>query len=153
MASKEEIGKFLKSVKTDELAEAVHVNGSSRELAGQLIDQMKVLDLAGFVKELEEKYGVSAAAPAAVVSGQPGGAGSAEQAEEKDSFDLILASFAADKKIQVIKAVREVTSLGLKEAKDLVEAAPKAVKTGVSKEESAAMKKTLEDAGAVVEVK
>jgi large subunit ribosomal protein L7/L12 len=153
-ASKDEIGKFLESISMQELAEAVRSNGRSRELAGLLIDQMAVLELAGFVKDLEEKYGVTAAAPVAVAA-VPGVAGvaPAQQAEEKTSFDVILASVAADKKIQIIKTVRELTNLGLKEAKDLVEAAPKPLKTGVTKEEAENMKKKLEGAGAKVEVK
>ena len=129
-------------------------SGRSRELAGLLIDQMAVLELAGFVKELEEKYGVTAAAPVAVAApvGAAGGA-PAQQAEEKTSFEVILANVAADKKIQIIKTVRELTNLGLKEAKDLVEAAPKAVKNGVTKEEAETMKKKLEESGAKVEIK
>jgi large subunit ribosomal protein L7/L12 len=101
---------------------------------------------------LEEKWGVSAAAPVAVAAA-PGAAGGAPAAaEEKDAFDVILAA-AGDKKINVIKEVRAVTGLGLKEAKDLVEGAPKPVKEGVNKEEAAKIKKLLEDAGATVELK
>ncbi len=115
------------------------------------VEKMPVLQLAELIKMLEEKFGVSAAAPAAVA--QAGGGGSAAApVEEQTAFDVILAS-AGDKKIQVIKVVRELTSLGLKEAKDLVEAAPKAVKTGVAKEEAESMKKKLEEAGAKVEIK
>ena len=153
-AVKEDVGKFLESVSMEELAEAVRINGRSRELAGLLIDHMAVLELATFVKDLEEKYGVTAAAPIAV-SVAPGGVAGAlvQQAEEKTSFDVILASVAAEKKIQIIKTVRELTNLGLKEAKDLVESAPKPVKTGVAKEEAETMRKKLEEAGAKVEVK
>lgn len=153
-ATKEEAGKLLESVNMQELAEAVRASGRSRELAGLLIDQMAVLELAGFVKDLEEKYGVTAAATV-VAAATPGAAGAApsQQAEEKTSFDVILASVAADKKIQIIKTVRELTNLGLKEAKDLVEGAPKPVKTGVAKEEAENMKKKLEESGAKVEVK
>ncbi|WP_447603761.1 50S ribosomal protein L7/L12 [Nitrospira sp. Nam80] len=101
------------------------------------IEGMSVLELSELVKGLETRFGVTAAAPA----------------EEKTAFDVVLASAPADKKIQVIKVVRELTSLGLKEAKDLVEGAPKPVKTGVTKEEADAMKKKLEDGGAKVEIK
>lgn len=116
------------------------------------IEGMSVLELAELVKGLESRFGVTAAAPVAAVAA--GGAGAAAApAEEKTSFDVVLASAAADKKIQVIKVVRELTSLGLKEAKDLVEGAPKPVKTGVAKEEADSMKKKLEEAGAKVEIK
>lgn len=118
------------------------------------VGSMSVLELSELVKAFETKFGVTAAAPMAVA--MPGGAAAgaaAAPAEEKTSFDVILASAAADKKIQVIKVVRELTSLGLKEAKDLVEGAPKPVKTGVTKEEADAMKKKLEESGGKVEVK
>ena len=122
----------------------------------QLIDsleQMTVLELNQLVKTLEERWGVSAAAPVAV-AGPAGGAGAAAVApeEEKTEFDVVLTEAGANK-IQVIKAVRELTSLGLKEAKDLVEAAPKPIKEGVSKDEANAAKAKLEEAGAKVEVK
>ncbi len=110
------------------------------------IEGMSVLELSELVKGLETRFGVTAAAPAA-------GGGAAAAAEEKTAFDVILASAPADKKIQIIKIVRELTSLGLKEAKDLVEGAPKPVKTGVPKEEADTMKKKLEEGGAKVEVK
>ena len=116
------------------------------------IEGMSVLELAELVKGLETRFGVTAAAPVAVAAAPAAGGGVAA-AEEKTSFDVILASAAADKKIQIIKVVRELTSLGLKEAKDLVEGAPKPVKTGVSKEESDTMKKKLEESGAKVEIK
>jgi large subunit ribosomal protein L7/L12 len=117
------------------------------------VEKMPVLQLAELIKMLEEKFGVSAAAPVAVAhAGGGAAAGAAAPAEEKTAFDVILAS-AGDKKIQVIKVVRELTSLGLKEAKDLVEAAPKPVKTGVAKEEAETMKKKLEESGAKVEIK
>lgn len=121
------------------------------------IDEMTVLELNELVKALQEKYGVSAAAPVAVaaVPGVMPGAGAAEAApaaEEKTSFDVILAA-AGDNKLQVIKVVREITQLGLKEAKDLVEGAPQKVKEGVSKEEAEEIKKKLEEAGAKVEIK
>jgi large subunit ribosomal protein L7/L12 len=125
----------------------------TKEEVFQFIDNMTVLELSQFIKEFEERYGVKAAAPvAAPVAVAPGAAPAAPQAEEKTSFDVILAS-AGEKKINVIKVVRELTGLGLKEAKDLVEGAPKPVKTGVSKEEAEAIKAKLEGEGAKVEIK
>ncbi len=122
----------------------------------QAIDEMTVMELNELVKALQEKYGVSAAAPMAVAMPgmMPAGAGAAEAApaEEKTSFDVILAA-AGDQKLQVIKVVRELTGLGLKEAKDLVEGAPQKLKEGVSKEEAEELKKKLEEVGAKVEVK
>ena len=117
------------------------------------IETMSVLDLANLVKALEERFGVSAAA-AAMPMAMPGGGGAAAAApvEEQNEFAVVLTE-VGDKKINVIKAVREVTSLGLKEAKDLVEGAPQTVKEGVSKEEAAKIKKVFEDAGAKVTVK
>jgi large subunit ribosomal protein L7/L12 len=117
------------------------------------IDNMTILDMSKFIKEFEERYGVTAAAPVAVAAmpGAGGGA-AAPEVEEKTSFDVIL-SAAGEKKIQVIKVVRELTSLGLKEAKDLVDGAPKPVKTGVSKEEADSIKAKLEGQGATVEIK
>lgn len=112
---------------------------------------LTVLEAAELAKMLEEKWGVSAAAPVAVAAAA-GGAGEAAAAEEKDEFDVILTSAGAQK-INVIKEVRAVTSLGLKEAKDLVEGAPKPIKEGVPKEEAEKIKKQLEDAGASVELK
>jgi large subunit ribosomal protein L7/L12 len=111
-----------------------------------------VLEAAQLSKLLEEKWGVSAAAPVAVAAAPAGGGAAAAVAEEQTEFTVVLAA-AGEKKINVIKEVRAITSLGLKEAKDLVEAAPKAVKEGVSKDEAAKLKKQLEDAGATVEVK
>jgi len=121
----------------------------------QAIDEMTVLELNELVKALQEKYGVSAAAPVAVAAMpgmMPGAAEAAPAAEEKTSFDVVLAA-AGDNKLQVIKVVRELTQLGLKEAKDLVEGAPQKVKEGVSKEEAEEIKKKLEEAGAKVEIK
>jgi len=116
------------------------------------IDNLTVLELHDLVKTLEEKYGVSAAAPVAVAAAA-GSGGAAAPAEAKTEFDVTLVA-AGEKKINVIKAVREVVSgLGLKEAKDLVEGAPKPVKTGVTKEEAAAIKAKREEQGATVEVK
>ncbi len=124
----------------------------SKEDFIQAIEGMTVLQLSELVKGLEDRFGVSAAAPVAVAAVAGGGAGAAA-VEEKTAFDVVLVSAPAEKKIGVIKVVRELTSLGLKEAKDLVEGAPKAVKTGVTKEEADTMKKKLEDSGAKVEVK
>ncbi len=114
------------------------------------IDKLTVLELADLVKQLEEKYGVSAAAPVAMMAGPA--AGAAAPAAEKTEFDVILAEAGAEK-IKVIKAVRELTSLGLTEAKAFVESAPKAVKEGVTKDEAESVKKKLEEAGAKVEIK
>ena len=123
---------------------------------GKLVDDLSgltVLEAAELTKLLEEKWGVSAAAPVAVAAAAPGGAAAgAAPAAEKTEFTVVLAA-AGDKKINVIKEVRAITGLGLKEAKDLVEGAPKTVKDGVNKDEAAKIKKQLEDAGATVEVK
>jgi large subunit ribosomal protein L7/L12 len=116
------------------------------------IDNWTVLDLNKLVKGIEEKYGVSAAAPVAVAAVAAPAAGGAAAAEEKTEFSVILAG-AGEKKIQVIKEVRAITGLGLKEAKDLVDGAPKPVKEGVSKAEAEEIKKKLVDAGATVELK
>jgi large subunit ribosomal protein L7/L12 len=116
------------------------------------IDKLTVLELADLVKQLEEKYGVSAAAPAMMMAAPGAGAGAAAPAAEKTEFDVVLTGAGAEK-IKVIKAVREITSLGLTEAKTFVESAPKAVKEGISKDEAESIKKKLEDAGASVEVK
>jgi large subunit ribosomal protein L7/L12 len=116
------------------------------------IDSWTVLDLSKLVKGIEEKYGVSAAAPMAVAAAPAGGGAAAPAAEEKTEFTVVLAS-AGEKKIQVIKEVRAITGLGLKEAKDLVDGAPKPVKEGISKAEADEIKKKLEDAGATVELK
>jgi large subunit ribosomal protein L7/L12 len=117
------------------------------------IGNMSVLELAEMVKDMEEKFGVSAAAPVmAAPVAAAGGAGAAAAEEEKDEFDVILQS-TGEKKIQVIKVVREITSLGLKEAKDLVDGAPKPVKEATTKADAEEIKKKLEEAGATVEVK
>lgn len=123
----------------------------------KLIEQLEgltVLELNGLVKSLEERWGVSAAAPVAmgVAGGGAATGGTAPEEEEKTEFDVVLTEVGANK-IQVIKAVRELTSLGLKEAKDVVDSAPKAVKEGVAKEEAEAAKAKLEEAGAKAEVK
>ena len=115
------------------------------------LSKLTVLEAADLAKKLEETWGVSAAAPVAVVAA-PGAGDAAEAAVEKDTFDVILAAYG-DKKINVIKEVRAITTLGLKEAKDLVEAAPKAVKEGCSKGEAEEIKAKLEGAGATVELK
>ena len=117
----------------------------------EAIGSMSVLELAEMVKDMEDKFGVTAAAPM-MAAPAAGGAAPAATEEEKDSYDVVLAS-AGDKKIQVIKVVREITSLGLKEAKDLVDGAPKPVKEGISKAEAEDIQKKLQDAGATVEVK
>ena len=117
----------------------------------EMIESMSVLEMSQLVKAMEDKFGVSAAAPVAVAA-VGGGGGAAEAAEEKTEFDVVLAA-AGDKKIQVIKEVRGITGLGLKEAKELVEGAPKAVKEGVSKEDAEKMKEQLEAVGATVEIK
>ena len=115
------------------------------------LDGLTLLQASQLVKHLEDKWGVSAAAPVAVAAA-PAGGGGGEAAEEKTSFDVILES-AGDKKIQVIKEVRAITGLGLKEAKELVDGAPKPVKEGVNKEEADEIKGKLEEAGATVELK
>ena len=123
----------------------------SKEDLIEEIKGMSVLDLADVVKALEEEFGVSAAAPVAAAAAPGAGGGAAEAAEEKTEFDVVLKDIGG-KKIAVIKAVRELTPLGLKEAKDLVEAAPKAVLEGVSKDEAETAKGKLEEAGASAEI-
>jgi large subunit ribosomal protein L7/L12 len=118
----------------------------------KFIEGMTVLELSELVKELETRFGVSAAAPVAMVAATAGGAAPAAVAEEKTEFDVILTSFGAEK-IQVIKEIRAITSLGLKEAKDLVEGVPKPVKEGIAKAEADEIKKKLEAVGATVEIK
>ncbi len=123
----------------------------TKEQMFEFIDKMSILEMSKFIKEFEDRYGVTAAAPVAVAAAA-GVPASAAAAEEKTSFDVIL-TLVGEKKIQVIKVVRELTSLGLKEAKELVDGAPKPVKTDVSKEESDTMKAKLEEQGATVEIK
>jgi len=123
----------------------------TKEDVVEFISGMTVLELSELVKELEEKFGVSAAAPVAVAAASGAPAALAE-AEEKTEFDAILSAIG-DKKIQVIKAIRAITGLGLKEAKALVDEAPKPVKEGISKEEAEDIRKQLEEAGATVEIK
>jgi len=125
----------------------------SREQVKDYIKNMSLMDAATLVKELESELGVSAAAPAmAMMPGAAAGGGAAAPVEEKDEFTVVLKT-AGDKKIQVIKVVRELTGLGLKEAKDLVDGAPKSVKEGVSKKDAEEMKKKLEEAGGQIEIK
>jgi large subunit ribosomal protein L7/L12 len=116
----------------------------------ETISKMTVMELVGLIEAMEEKFNVTAAAPVAVAAAAPGAA--APAAEEKTEFDVVMKSFG-DNKVGVIKAVREITGLGLKEAKDLVEGAPATVKEAVSKDDAAAMKKKLEEAGASIEIK
>ncbi len=118
-----------------------------------LVKGMTVLELSEVVKAFEEEFGVSAAAPVAVAAAAPAAGGEAGGAEEKSEFDEVILTGFGDKKVNVIKVVREITGLGLKEAKELVEAAPKAVKEKVSKDEAEALKAKLEGEGATVEVK
>jgi len=118
----------------------------------EAISKMTVLELSQLIKDMEEKFGVSAAAAVAVAAPAAGGAAAGAAAEEKTEFTVVLAA-AGDNKVNVIKAVREVTSLGLKEAKDLVDGAPKPVKEGISKADADAIAKKLTDAGAKVEIK
>ena len=124
---------------------------ATKEDVVSFIDNMSVLEMSEFVKELEDKYGVTAAAPAMAMVAPAAGGGEAA-AEEKTEFDVILSAIG-DKKIQVIKEVRTITGLGLKDAKDLVESAPKPIKEGVKKEEAEEIKKKIEEAGGTVEVK
>lgn len=123
---------------------------ATKEDVVSFIDNMTVLEMSEFVKELEDKYGVTAAAPAVAIAAPA--AGGEAVAEEKTEFDVILTAIG-DKKIQVIKEVRTITGLGLKDAKDLVEAAPKAIKEGVKKEEAEEIQKKIEEVGGTVEVK
>ncbi|HMA98446.1 MAG TPA: 50S ribosomal protein L7/L12 [Wenzhouxiangella sp.] len=123
----------------------------SKEDILETISNMSVMEVVDLIEAMEEKFGVTAAAPVAAVAG-PAGGGEAAAAEEKTEFDVVLASFGSNK-VSVIKAVRAITGLGLKEAKDLVEGAPAPIKEGASKDEVEDIKKQLEEAGATVEVK
>ena len=133
---------------SEQVKEAVKLSPKSEELI-KSIEEMSVLELSNLVKALEEKFGVSASVPMAAVAAA---APAAPAAEEKTTFTVVLAA-VGDKKIQAIKEIRTITSLGLKEAKDLVDSAPKPVKENVSKEEAQEIKKKLEDQGATVELK
>ena len=124
---------------------------TTKEEVLEAIANMSVLELSELLSEFEEKFGVTAAAPAAAVAAAPAAAGEADTGEAKDSFDVVLTG-AGDKKINVIKEVRGLTSLGLKEAKELVESAPKAVLEGASQEDAEKAKEALEAAGASVEL-
>jgi large subunit ribosomal protein L7/L12 len=124
----------------------------TKEDVVEFISNMSVLELSELIKEFEEKFGVSAAAPVAVAAAGAPGAGAAEAAEEKTEFDVVLTA-VGDKKINVIKEVRAITALGLKEAKQLVEGAPQPIKEGVSKDEAAEIKTKIEAAGGTVEIK
>ena len=118
------------------------------------ISKMSIMEVVELISDMEKKFGVTAAAPVAMVAAGPaGGAAAAAPAEEKTEFTVVLKEYPADKKVTVIKVIREITGLGLKEAKDLVEGVPATVKEGVNKADCEAMKKKLEEAGAKVEVK
>lgn len=125
---------------------------ASKEKVLESISQMSVMDIVELVEMMEEKFGVSAAAPVAAAAGGGAAAEAAEPAEEKTEFDVVLSSFG-DNKVAAIKAVRAITGLGLKEAKEMVEGAPATVKEGVAKDDAEEMKKQLEEAGATVELK
>ena len=127
------------SAKTDEILES--------------LKSLSLLEASEFVKQIEDAFGVSAAASAGVVMAAPGAAGGGEAAEEKTEFDVVLESFDASAKIKVLKAVREATGLGLGDAKAMVEAAPKAIKEGVSKDDAEALKKAIEEVGGKVTIK
>lgn len=124
----------------------------SKEDILETVSNMSVMEVVDLIEAMEEKFGVSAAAPVAVAGGGAAGGGEAEAAEEQTEFDVVLSSFGSNK-VAVIKAVRGITGLGLKEAKDLVEGAPAPLKEGVSKDDAEDIKKQLEEAGAAVEVK
>jgi large subunit ribosomal protein L7/L12 len=130
-------------------ASEVKLESANAQAAMDIIEKLTLLEMSELVKALEDKFGVTAAAPMAVAA-MPGAV--AEVAEEKDEFDVVLTSFGSEK-IKVIKVVRTITALGLKEAKELVEGVPKAVKEGASKEEAEQVKKQLEEVGATVELK
>lgn len=125
---------------------------TTKEQVFEFIDNMTVLDMSKFIKEFEERYGVIASAPIAVAAAAVAPGATATAVEEKTSFDVVL-SATGEKKIQVIKVVRELTGLGLKEAKELVDGVPKPVKTGITKEEADSIKAKLEEQGATVELK
>ena len=117
------------------------------------IAKMSLIEVTELISDMEKKFGVTAAAPVAIAAGPAGGAAAAAPVEEKTEFAVTLKEYPADKKVTVIKVIREITGLGLKEAKDLVEGVPSLVKEGVNKADSDAIKKKLEDAGAKVEIK
>lgn len=161
MAKKEETSaEVTEEAKAEEKKEAAPKKAASKKPTGSMsaeeiieaVKGMSVLELSELVKSFEETFGVSAAAPVAVAAGPALGAETAAPAEEKTKFDVVL-NAAGDKKIQVIKVVRSITGLGLKEAKAVVDEAPKPVKEGISKEEAEKVKAELEEAGASVELK
>lgn len=133
-------------------ASEVKLESANAQAAMEIIEKLTLIEMSELVKALEDKFGVTAAAPVAVAAVPGAAAPGAETAVEKDEFDVVLASVGSEK-IKVIKVVRAITSLGLKEAKELVESAPKAVKEGASKEEAEEIKKQLEEVGASVELK
>jgi large subunit ribosomal protein L7/L12 len=133
-------------------AKEVKLESKNAQVAMDAIEKLTLIEMSELVKALEDKFGVTAAAPMAVAAMPGAAAGGAEAAAEKDEFDVILASIGSEK-IKVIKVVRTITALGLKEAKELVEGAPKPVKEGASKEEAEEIKKQLEEVGATVELK
>jgi large subunit ribosomal protein L7/L12 len=126
--------------------------GTTRADVMNYLETANMLEISELIKEIEDKFGVTAAAPAAVVAGPAAAGAPAEAAEEKTEFDVVLTS-SGEKKIQVIKVVRAITNLGLKEAKDLVDSAPKAIKEAVAKAEAEDIQKQIEEAGGVVEIK
>lgn len=132
-------------------ASEVKLESANAQAAMEIIEKLTLTEMAELVKALEDKFGVTAAAPIAVAAA-PGAAAGAEAAVEKDEFDVVLTAVGSEK-IKVIKVVRTITSLGLKEAKELVEGAPKSVKEGASKQEAEEIKKQLEEVGASVELK
>ena len=134
------------------MSEAVKLSSSNAKTAMDAIEKLTLLEMSELVKALEDRFGVTAAAPMAFAAMPGAGAGAAAVVEEKTEFDVILTRAGAEK-IKVIKVVRQITSLGLKEAKDLVEGAPKPVKEGVNKAEAEEIKKQLVEAGATVEIK
>jgi len=133
------------------MSEAVKLSSSNAQTAMEAIEKLTLIEMSELVKALEDRFGVTAAAPMAFAA-MPGGGGAAAAVEEKTEFDVILSGAGAEK-IKVIKVVRQITSLGLKEAKDLVEGAPKPVKEGVTKAEAEEIKKQLVEAGATVDIK
>jgi large subunit ribosomal protein L7/L12 len=134
------------------MSEAVKLSSSNAQTAMEAIERLTLIEMAELVKALEDRFGVTAAAPMAFAAMPGAGAGAAAVVEEKTEFDVILAAAGAEK-IKVIKVVRELTGLGLKEAKDLVEGAPKPVKEGINKAEAEEVKKKLSEVGATVEIK
>jgi large subunit ribosomal protein L7/L12 len=151
MAEEKKSGETGSVAKAKE-GKSASVGNISKEDVISFIERMTVLELSEFIKDLEEKFGVTAQAPVAMAAVPVGGGAEAAADEEKTEFDVVLTD-AGEKKIQVIKVVREFTTLGLKEAKELVESVPKAVKEGISKETAEEIKKKLEEVGAKVEIK